>query len=215
MTKKGESAGDLAEWYERKKKEAVAPPDAEPDSAAASRAQHKAYEPARSKPIPAVSCPEGVEAPGAGGEIRIPRKKGPDRDEEWESSEGRARQKADQQIPPTPLPPSVHALFLLVDIASPARETRGIPRYLPLEYTRTLVGTHAKAHVCLDDPETVRPKHAKVIYEASGGMREFVIYPIQDGEAYVNGRVVPKGGLVLRSGDTVEIGSAELLFFAK
>jgi hypothetical protein len=71
------------------------------------------------------------------------------------------------------------------------------------------------AHIRLDDQETVETKHAKVIYEEKDGKREFVIYPIDQARVSVNGQIVSSKGRVLKSGDRVKIGSADLILFHK
>lgn len=111
------------------------------------------------------------------------------------------------------LPKGVYAHFLLIDIAGPVKKVRGIPRYLQLERAKTLIGRYSKAHVHLDDPDTVEKKHAKVIYEEREGKNGFVIYPIDHAQVTLNEGIVSSEGVVLKSGDRVEIGSADLIFF--
>jgi sulfur carrier protein ThiS len=113
------------------------------------------------------------------------------------------------------LPDGVYAHFLLIDIAPPIKYVRGIPQYLEVKQTRTLIGSYVNAHVRLDDQNTVALKHAKLIYEERDRKREFVIYPIDPARVSVNGEVVPSEGMVLKSGDRVKIGSADLILFLK
>ena len=113
------------------------------------------------------------------------------------------------------LPEGVYAHFLLIDIAPPIKYVRGIPQYLQINQTRTLIGSYVNAHIRLDDQETVETKHAKVIYEEKAGKREFVIYPIDQARVSVNGQIVSSKGRVLKSGDRVKIGSADLILFHK
>jgi hypothetical protein len=113
------------------------------------------------------------------------------------------------------LPEGVYAHFLLIDIAPPIKYVRGIPQYLQINQTRTLIGSYVNAHIRLDDQETVETKHAKVIYEEKDGKREFVIYPIDQARVSVNGQIVSSKGRVLKSGDRVKIGSADLILFHK
>jgi sulfur carrier protein ThiS len=113
------------------------------------------------------------------------------------------------------LPEGVYAHFLLIDIAPPIKSVRGIPQYLEVKQTRTLIGSYVNAHVRLDDQNTVALKHAKLIYEERNRKREFVIYPIDPARVSVNGEVVSSEGRVLKSGDRVKIGSADLILFHK
>ena len=113
------------------------------------------------------------------------------------------------------LPEGVYAHFLLIDIAPPIKYVRGIPQYLEVKQTRTLIGSYVNAHVRLDDQNTVALKHAKLIYEERDRKREFVIYPIDPARVSVNGEVVSSEGRVLKSGDRVKIGSADLILFHK
>jgi hypothetical protein len=111
------------------------------------------------------------------------------------------------------LPEGIYAHFLLIDIAPPIKYVREIPLYFPIKQTRTLVGSHINAHVRLDDQHTVQNKHAKVIYEEMEGKREFVIYPIERAQVFVNAKTVSSDGVALKSGDRVKIGSADLIIF--
>jgi hypothetical protein len=113
------------------------------------------------------------------------------------------------------LPDGVYAHFLLIDIAPPIKYVRGVPQYLEVKQTRTLIGSYVNAHVRLDDQNTVALKHAKLIYEERDRKREFVIYPIDPARVSVNGEVVSSEGRVLKSGDRVKIGSADLILFHK
>ncbi len=112
------------------------------------------------------------------------------------------------------LPQGIYAHFLLTNISGLGRK-KGIPRYMKLEKTKTLIGKYASAHIRLDDEDTIEIKHAKIIFEDTGGKKDFVIYPINNASLSVNGSTVSDSGIVLHSGDTVEIGSAELIFFYK
>jgi hypothetical protein len=113
------------------------------------------------------------------------------------------------------LPEGVYAHFLLIDIAPPIKYVRGIPQYLEVKQTRTLIGSYVNAHVRLDDQNTVALKHAKLIYEERDRKREFVIYPIDPARVSVNGELVSSEGIALKSGDRVKIGSADLILFHK
>lgn len=111
------------------------------------------------------------------------------------------------------LPKNFYAHFLLIDIDSSTREIRGLPRYMAINNARTLIGRYAKAHIHLDDPASVEIKHAKLIFEEKKGKRDFVIYQINNSNVSVNGRSLSGNGVALKSGDRVEIGSANLIFF--
>ncbi len=113
------------------------------------------------------------------------------------------------------LPTGLFAHFLLIDIQAPVREMRGIPRYLRLQTCCTVIGRHAGARIFLDDAKTVEPKHARVVYEQREKSAEFVLYPVQDAQVLVNGKVISSEGVVCNSGDGVQIGSAHLIFFSK
>ena len=113
------------------------------------------------------------------------------------------------------LPEGVYAHFLLIDIAPPIKSVRGIPQYLEVKQTRTLIGSYVNAHVRLDDQNTIELKHAKLIYEERDRKREFVIYPIDQACVSVNGAMVSSKGMALKSGDRVKIGSADLILFHK
>jgi len=127
------------------------------------------------------------------------------------------RTKVEAILPPLgpELPEGVYAHFLLIDIAPPIKYVRGIPQYLEVKQTRTLIGSYVNAHVRLDDQNTVALKHAKLIYEERDRKREFVIYPIDPARVSVNGELVSSEGRVLKSGDRVKIGSADLILFHK
>ncbi|MCZ6751857.1 MAG: FHA domain-containing protein [Acidobacteria bacterium] len=114
-----------------------------------------------------------------------------------------------------PLPKGLFAHFLLIDIRAPVREMRGIPRYLRLEACCTVIGRHAGARIFLDDDKTVKPLHARLLYEQREKSAEFVLYPLEDAPVLVNGKEIASGGVVCNSGDGVQIGSAHLIFFAK
>ncbi len=111
------------------------------------------------------------------------------------------------------LPEGIYAHFLLIDIAPAIKYVREIPLYFPIKQTRTLIGSHINAHVRLDDQHTVQNKHAKLINEEMKGNREFVIYPIEQTQLFVNGKSVSSDGVALKSGDRVKIGSADLIIF--
>jgi hypothetical protein len=113
------------------------------------------------------------------------------------------------------LPDGVYAHFLLIDIAPAIKYVRELPLYFPIKQTRTLIGSYVNAHVRLDDQQTIETKHAKLIYEESEGKRGFVIYPIAQARVFVNGEILSEGGLLLKSGDRVRIGSADLIIFQK
>jgi hypothetical protein len=116
---------------------------------------------------------------------------------------------------PRALPKGLYAHFLLIDIASPVREIRGVPRYLPIKETPTFLGRNESAQILLDDPWTVDLWHAKVeLHEADGKML-FVIYPVEKSRVAVNGAMVGKSGYSLQSEDMIQIGSAQLIFFQR
>lgn len=111
------------------------------------------------------------------------------------------------------LPKNIYAHFLLIDINAPVKEIRVLPRYIAINNSRTLIGRYSKAHICLDDPASVEIKHAKLIFEENKGQKAFVIYQINNSTVSVNGSSLSGNGVVLKSGDCVEIGSAKLIFF--
>jgi endogenous inhibitor of DNA gyrase (YacG/DUF329 family) len=129
----------------------------------------------------------------------------------------RERKRDEDDITPLgiSLPEGVYGHFLLIDIAPPVKDIRGIPQYIQIKTTRALIGSYVKAHIRLDDQRTIKTKHAKVIYEERDGKKEFSIYPIDDAPLSVNGKIVSSVGIVLKSGDRVKIGSADLIFFHK
>lgn len=112
------------------------------------------------------------------------------------------------------LPLNVYAHFLLIDIDGPAK-LKGIPRFFPIESTRTLIGRYAKAPIRLDDQKTVRTKHASLSLEELSEGRGFVLYPIEDCAVVVNNKRISHKGVTLENGDRVHIGSAKLIFFYK
>jgi len=113
----------------------------------------------------------------------------------------------------TALPKNIYAHFLLINIDSPAKEIRGLPRYIPINNVKILIGRYAKAHIILDDPNNIEIKHAKLVFEDKNGNRNFYMYPINNATVYINGELLSDNGHVLKSGDLVKIGSAELIFF--
>ena len=113
------------------------------------------------------------------------------------------------------LPEGVYANFLLIDIAPSIKSVRGVPQYFQISQTRTLIGSYVNAHIRLDDPETVEKKHAKVVYEEKKGKGEFSIYPIGQSRVSVNSEVLGLKGKMLKNGDRVQIGSADLVLFHK
>ena len=125
------------------------------------------------------------------------------------------REEEDKKLAPLGpfLPEGIYAHFLLIDIAPAIKYVREIPLYFPIKQTRTLIGSHINAHVRLDDQHTVQNKHAKLIYEEMEGNREFVIYPIEQTQLFVNGKSVSSDGVALKNGDRVKIGSADLIIF--
>jgi hypothetical protein len=118
-------------------------------------------------------------------------------------------------IVPLALPKGLYAHFLLVDIASPVREIRGVPRYMPIKETPTFLGRNEKVHILLDDPWTIDLWHARVDLREAEGKTLFVIYPVEKARIAVNGEVVEPGGFVLASEDVIQIGSARLIFFQR
>lgn len=130
----------------------------------------------------------------------------------------RPSQRGEQKVEEVPsplgplLPEGVYAHFLLIDIASAIKSVRGVPQYFQINQTRTLIGSYVNAHIRLDDPDTVEKKHAKVVYEEKG---EFSIYPIGQSRVSVNGEVLGLKGKMLKDGDRVQIGSADLILFHK
>jgi hypothetical protein len=113
------------------------------------------------------------------------------------------------------LPKGIYAHFLLVDIASPVREIRGIPRYLPIKETPTFLGRNEKVQILLDDPWTIDLWHARVDLREAEGKALFVISPVDKARITVNGEVVAPGGFLLESEDVIQIGSAQLVFFKR
>jgi len=113
------------------------------------------------------------------------------------------------------LPEGVYAHFLLIDISPPIKSVRGVPQYFQINQTRTLIGSYVNAHIRLDDPDTVEKKHAKVVYEEKKEQGEFFIYPIGESRVSVNGEVLGLKGKILKNGDRVQIGSADLILFHK
>jgi ubiquitin-protein ligase len=113
------------------------------------------------------------------------------------------------------LPRGVHAVFLLVDIGSPARETRGIPRPWTITHTRSLIGRHASASIHLDDEQTIRPRHAIISYGELDGYRGFILHAVDEATVLVNQTRVPLEGRRLNSGDRLRVGSAEAIFFVR
>ena len=141
---------------------------------------------------------------------------------EPETEEEKAKEPLDEVVPEhkeqedvgiVNLPKNMYAHFLLVDIDAPVKEIRGLPRYLLINNSRTLIGRYSKAHIFLDDPASIAIKHAKVIFEEKKGKKDFTIYQINDSNVSVNGISLSGEGIVLKSGDLVGIGSAKLLFF--
>ena len=78
-----------------------------------------------------------------------------------------------------------------------------------------MIGRHAGARIFLDDDKTVKPLHARLLYEQREKSAEFVLYPVEDASVLVNGKEIASEGVVCNSGDGVQIGSAHLIFFAK
>jgi len=113
----------------------------------------------------------------------------------------------------TVLPKDLYAHFLLINIDSRVKEIRELPRYLPINNAKILIGRYAKAHIILDDPHTVEIKHAKLIFEDKNGNRNFYLYPINNAVVSINGELLTDTGNILKSGDLVKIGSAALIFF--
>ena len=122
---------------------------------------------------------------------------------------------ADGPVRPRSLPKGLYAHFLLVDIASPVREIRGIPRYLPVKESPTFLGRNEKVQILLDDPWTVDLWHARLDLCEEEGKTSFVIYPVEKSRIAVNGEIVEKDGFLLQSEDVVQIGSARLVFFQR
>ena len=129
----------------------------------------------------------------------------------------RERKRDEDDITPLAisLPEGVYGHFLLIDIAAPVKDIRGIPQYIQIKTTRALIGSYVKAHIRLDDQRTIKTKHAKVIHEERDGKNEFFIHPIDNAPLSVNGKIVSSVGTLLKSGDRVNIGSADLIFFHK
>ncbi len=118
-------------------------------------------------------------------------------------------------IRPRPLQNGIYAHFLLVDIASPVREIRGVPRYLPVKETPTFLGRNEKVQILLDDPWTVDLWHARVDLRESDERALFVLYAVEKAKVTVNGEIVGNDGCPLKSEDIVQIGSAQLIFFQR
>jgi len=112
------------------------------------------------------------------------------------------------------LPKGLYAHFLLVDIDAPVRETRGIPRYLPVDTCSAWIGRKAGVRIFLDDAKTVAPIHAKIEYNPDA-QSDFVLTPHGGSRVLVNGKPAPAQGVVCQNGDWVQIGSARLIFFSK
>ncbi len=121
----------------------------------------------------------------------------------------------DKSIRGLSLPAGVFAHFLLIDIAGPVKEIKGVPRYMQIKTTKTFIGRDARVHILLDDPATVEVKHAKLFYEERDGEKDFLIYPIGNADINVNGETVYTEGIILKTGDRIKIGSADLIFFHK
>jgi hypothetical protein len=121
--------------------------------------------------------------------------------------------------PPIPganrVPKDLLAYLILIDIGGEMRQARQFPQYFQIQRLRTLAGRHAKAHIHLDDEATVRPEHAKIIYQEREDRWFFTIHPLPPGAVTVNETPVAEEGVVLKSGDLVGIGSAKLVFFMK
>jgi hypothetical protein len=113
----------------------------------------------------------------------------------------------------TVLSKNLNAHFLLINIDSHVKDIRELPRYIPINNVRTLIGRYAKAHIILDDPNTIEIKHAKLIFEDKNGNTNFYMYPINNAMVSINGELLTDKGNVLKSGDLVKIGSADLIFF--
>jgi len=121
---------------------------------------------------------------------------------------------AEERVLPLPkgiLSQELHAHFKLINISGTFKRTRGLPHFFSVERDDTLIGIGKKAHIKLDDPNSVRVEHAKLIYKEKE--KAFVIYPIGDAPVFVNGNRVSAKGLALKSEDRVKIGSADLIFF--
>lgn len=107
----------------------------------------------------------------------------------------------------------LYAHFLLINIDSSMKEIRKLPRYIPINNARTLLGRYAKANIILDDPNSIEIKHAKLTFEDRSGKKKFYLYPINDAIVLINGESLTSTGNILKSGDLVKIGSACLIFF--
>ncbi len=106
-----------------------------------------------------------------------------------------------------------HAHFMLVDIASPVKEIRGVPRFFPMKESTILIGRYEKAHIQLDDPGTVQLRHARIDLQELDGRLVFLLRPIEIARVSVNGKDVNSAGIALKSEDRIQIGSAKLIFF--
>lgn len=113
------------------------------------------------------------------------------------------------------LPKDLLAYLILIDIGGEMRQARQIPQYFQIQRLRTLAGRHARAQIHLDDEATVRPEHARVVCQEKEGRWFFTIHSLSPGAVTVNETPVGEGGVVLKSGDLVGIGSAKLVFFMK
>jgi hypothetical protein len=113
----------------------------------------------------------------------------------------------------TIMPKNLYAHFLLININSSVKEIRELPRYIPINNIRTLIGRYSKAHIILDDPNSIEVKHARMVFEDRDGKKDFYMYPINNAMISINGEVLANNGKVLKSGDLVKIGSADLIFF--
>ena len=180
-------SGGLAEWMKRGKG-TQAPPVGDQAPAPRSRPE---VPPEEAEPVTDSSRDAGKPAVG----------------------KGASRAGANRPAGTRPLPRGTYAHFLLVDIASPVREIRGVPRYLPVREIPTLLGRYEKAHIHLDDPGTVHLKHATLDLQRLHNKSVFVVRPLEDAQVTVNGERVDSAGVALKSEDRIQIGSAKLIFF--
>ncbi|AEB10742.1 FHA domain-containing protein [Desulfobacca acetoxidans] len=113
------------------------------------------------------------------------------------------------------LPPHIIAHLVLLDIGSPAKGGRELPRYFTLKEQRSLLGRHRQAHVHLFDAATINPKHARIVFQPLTDDLGFIIQPIGESVVRVGGRQIDSQGVLLKNGDSINLGSARLLFFYK
>lgn len=99
------------------------------------------------------------------------------------------------------------AVLALVDIAEKVKRLRKVPRFSHISHPVSVIGTERTADIKVNDLETVRPKHAALVFK--GGC--FSLHPLE-GSVCLNGHAVGSEGEVLSNGARIEIGSAKFVF---